>query len=106
VGALFLETGMDSVRHFIEPMLEEASDEIISAHNDHDSKSRFQEWAQSQNLGTPQYRTIAAYGPDHAKTFDVEVVVDGEVYGRGTGKSKQVAAKEAAHQALQALDLE
>lgn len=106
VGALYLEAGMDSVRHFIEPMLEEASDEIISAHNDHDSKSRFQEWAQSQNLGTPQYRTIASYGPDHAKTFDVEVVVDGVVYGRGTGKSKQVAAKDAAHQALQALDLE
>lgn len=106
VGALYLDKGMDDVRKFIEPMLEEASDEILSAHNDHDSKSRFQEWAQSQNLGTPQYRTIASYGPDHAKTFEVEVVVDGKVYGQGMGKSKQIAAKEAARQALQALDLE
>ena len=106
VGALYLESGLDAVRIFIEPMLEEATSLILAAHNDHDAKSRFQEWAQSQGLGTPIYRTIASYGPDHAKTFEVEVMVDGQPYGRGVGKSKQAAAKSAAGSALQALDLE
>lgn len=106
VGAIYLESGLSAVQRFVEPMLEETGDNIISARNDHDAKSRFQEWAQSQGLGTPLYRTVAAQGPDHAKIFEVEVLLDGQVYARGVGKSKQSAAKEAAQLALQALDLD
>jgi ribonuclease-3 len=106
VGALYIESGFSAVSDFIEPLLEEAAAETLSAHNEYDSKSLFQEWAQSQNLGTPQYRTCASFGPDHDKTFEVEVLVDGVVYGKGEGKSKQAAAKEAAREAMQILGLE
>lgn len=106
IGALYIEAGFNAVRDFVEPMLAEAVEVILVGRNDHDAKSLFQEWAQSQNLGTPLYRTIAAHGPDHAKTFEVEVLVDGKVYGSGVGKSKQAAAKEAARKALIALDIE
>jgi ribonuclease-3 len=44
---------------------------------------------------------VDSYGPDHAKVFVVEVVIGGQVYGRGEGRSKQVAAKAAARAALQ-----
>ncbi len=106
VGALYIESGMNSVSAFIEPFLVEAAAQIIAGRDDHDAKSLFQEWAQSQGLGTPLYRTVAAHGPDHAKTFEVDAVVDGSIYGHGTGKSKQAAAKEAARQALRSLGLE
>lgn len=106
VGALYIEAGFAAVSEFIEPLLQEASERILDAHEDHDAKSRFQEWAQAQGKGTPLYRTVSAQGPDHDKTFQVEVVLDGVVYGHGEGKSKQAAAKEAARDALLSLGLE
>ncbi len=106
VGALYIESGFIAVSAFIEPFLVEAAAQVIAGRDDHDAKSLFQEWAQSQSLGTPLYRTLAAHGPDHAKTFEVEVEVDGTVYGHGVGKSKQAAAKVAARMALRALGLE
>lgn len=106
VGALYIESGLNAVRSFLEPFLVQAAEQIIAGRDDHDPKSLFQEWAQAQSLGTPLYRTVAAHGPDHAKVFEVEVEVDGTVYGHGEGKSKQSAAKEAARNALQSLGLE
>jgi ribonuclease-3 len=106
VGALYIEAGMEIVREFIEPMLETGADEVLNQHNEHDAKSRFQEWAQSQGLGTPYYKTAASHGPDHAKVFEIEVIVDGTSYGRGIGHSKQTAAQAAARQALIDLGLE
>jgi len=106
VGALYLEGGMLAVRQFIEPLIETAADQVLNAHDDSDPKSRFQEWAQSAGLGTPQYHTVASHGPDHDKVFEVEAVIDRKVYGWGEGRSKQSAAKAAARQALKLLDLE
>ncbi len=105
IGALYLESGMDAVRDFIEPLLEETSGHVLSAHEEHDAKSRFQEWAQSEGLGTPHYHITTSYGPDHDKVFEVEVVVDGISYGHGVGHSKQSAAKAAAQMALDNLGL-
>lgn len=106
VGALYIEAGFGAVLDFIEPLLRDAAERVLDAHDNFDAKSRFQEWAQAQGMGTPQYRTVSAQGPDHDKTFQVEVVLDGVVYGRGEGKSKQAAAKEAARDALLSLGLE
>ncbi len=79
---------------------------MIADHDDSDPKSRFQEWAQSEGLGTPEYQTVASHGPDHDKVFEVEAVIDHQIYGRGEGRSKQSAAKAAASHALKLLDLE
>jgi len=106
VGALFLEGGIPAVQVFVEPKLEPAARRILSGHKDRDPKSLLQEWAQSAGHGTPYYRTVAARGPDHAKVFEVEVHIDGQVYGRGSGQSKQSAAKEAAQLTLQELGID
>lgn len=106
VGALFLEAGIDAVRDFIAPLLDRAANRIFSDQKDKDPKSSLQEWAQSQGYGTPTYRTIKAAGPDHAKVFEVEVVINGQVYGRGVGHRKQAAAKAAAMSALESLGLD
>jgi ribonuclease-3 len=105
VGAIYLDRGIQTVKQFIAPMLERASIRILSGNQDRDPKSTLQEWAQSQGLGTPFYKTIAAYGPDHAKTFEVEVHINNNFFGRGTGNSKQTAAKAAAEYALRTLNI-
>jgi ribonuclease-3 len=106
IGALYLNAGINAVVKFISPLLEEASEYILMMHKNEDPKSKFQEWAQAQGFPAPQYLTRSASGPDHAKVFDVDVVINGQVYGKGTGHSKQVAAKAAAQEALRHLGLD
>ena len=106
VGALYLNSGLQAVREFLEPLLEPATYQILAARKDQDPKSVLQEWVQSQGYGPPIYRTVAASGPEHDKTFDVEVIVDGKAFGRGRGHSKQAAAKVAARSALDTLGLD
>ena len=105
VGALYLDAGLDAVRDFIEPMLKPAAERILAEHAEQDPKSLLQEWVQSQGYGPPVYRTVATQGPEHDKTFEVEVLVNGQPFGRGTGRSKQAAAKSAASTALQTLGI-
>jgi ribonuclease III len=100
IGALFLDQGLEAVHEFVEPFLEEKTQNILNGNSDQDVKSLLQEWSQSQGLGAPTYRTVSAFGPDHDKIFEVEVIIGGEVAGRGEGHSKQAAAKNAARAAL------
>jgi ribonuclease-3 len=105
IGAIYLDSGVDSVRTFIIPLLDEAADEALINHRTEDPKSLFQEWAQAQGYSTPQYVTRSATGPDHSKLFEVDVVTNGKVYGSGDGHSKQIAAKSAAQDALRRLGM-
>lgn len=106
VGALYIDSGLEAVSNFIDPLLEPAAEKILSNNQDRDPKSMLQERIQARGFGPPIYRTVATHGPEHLKTFDVEVLVNGEVYGFGSGPSKQAAAKEAARAALERLDQE
>lgn len=105
VGALYLDQGIDAVMPFVEPLLDAVADQMLHSERNQDPKSELQEWTQSRGLGAPTYHTVAATGPDHAKIFDVEVVINGSVRGRGTGNSKQAAAKGAAREAIKILDV-
>ena len=105
VGALYLDSGMQPVRAFVEPLLEVAVQEIMAARLDHDAKSLLQEWSQAQGYGPPIYRTVSDSGPDHDKCFIVEVLINGQECGRGSGHSKQSAAKAAAQAALNSLGI-
>jgi len=105
VGALCLDAGLEAVRRFVEPILEPVADQIIALHRDQDPKSVLQELVQSHGLEPPQYRTVAATGPEHEKVFEVEVSINGQVFGRGIGHSKQSAAKVAARAALDVLEV-
>ncbi len=105
IGAIYIDQGIQKVKKFIEPMLEKATQKILHGNKDRDPKSTLQEWAQSQGLGTPFYKTISSYGPDHAKSFIIEVYIENVVYGSGIGHSKQAAAKLAAEQAIKSLKI-
>lgn len=106
VGALYLDRGLEAVVNFINPLLEPAADKIIANNQDRDPKSTLQERIQARGFGPPVYRTVSTSGPEHLKMFQVEVLVNGEVFGAGSGASKQAAAKEAARIAIERLDLE
>jgi ribonuclease III len=103
IGAIFLDAGIKGVNGFIYPQLESASLEIMENHKNEDPKSLLQEWAQSIGYVPPKYQLISATGPDHSKTFRVQVLVNKEVMGSGEGTSKQDAEKSAAQQALKKL---
>lgn len=100
IGALFIHGGIQAVNEFMVPMLEEVVDIIFKNHKDEDTKSRLQEWAQGNGFASPKYILVAEEGPDHDKTFQMEVRIGKRPYGRGTGTSKQTAEKAAAREAL------
>ncbi|MQC26558.1 MAG: ribonuclease III [Chloroflexi bacterium] len=104
IGALYLDAGVGAVETFVNPMLDEATAEISTAHGDRDPKSLLQEWVQARGEPTPIYEIVAESGPDHDKFFEVEVTVGGKSLARGEGRNKQAASKVAASTALQHLN--
>jgi ribonuclease-3 len=96
VGALYLDGGLAVVKTFVEPLLAPAAKAALSAETDLDAKSRLQEWSQAELGVTPHYRIVSESGPDHAKTFEAEVLLGKKVVGRGMGSSKQAAEQAAA----------
>jgi len=100
VGALYLDQGLSAARQFVEPLLVEAIAGILTQDGHKDARSALQELTQARFGLTPHYRTVAEYGPDHAKEFVVEVVLGTLAYGRGSGPTKQGAGRLAAADAL------
>jgi len=105
IGALYLDAGIPAVQRFIEPLIDGMRDRVLDRAEIFDPKSTLQEWAQAQKLGTPHYQTVETSGPDHARTFVVEVQIGKKPYGRGNGPSKHIAAQMAAQVALETLGL-
>jgi len=99
-GAIYLDHGLEQARACIEPLIRPALEQIRAEELYKDAKSEFQVWAQARYNVTPHYRVSGSEGPDHARTFTVQVLVGPEVWGEGRGRSKQVAAQAAAAEAI------
>jgi len=104
IGALYLQSDILTIQHFIHPLLEQTSERILLSPDFLDPKGRLQEWSQMQKFGVPKYMTINISGPDHDRIFEVDVQINGKVYGHGTGHSKQVAEFVAAQAALKSIE--
>lgn len=100
VGALYLDQDLTAVSQWVLPMMQNELGGAKTEVEDKDPKSRLQEMAQAALGVTPRYRTVSAEGPDHAKVFRVQVSIGDTVYGEGAGLSKQLAAQNAAIDAL------
>jgi ribonuclease III len=103
VAALYLGSGMAPVLALVDRLLVDAFARAAAGTLDRDYKTQIQEWAQSRLRAGPRYRVVAEHGPDHDKTFDVELEIRGEVLGRGAGRSKKDAEQAAARRALEEL---
>jgi ribonuclease-3 len=105
IAALFLDGGLEPARRFILTHVigslnvpEEGLDQAIT-----DYKSALQETAQSLKLPQPRYVIVAEEGPEHAKTFTVEVRLGKEWASQAQGLSKKAAGQKAAELILQQL---
>ena len=103
VAAVYLDGGFDHAYALIQRLFEEFFNTISSTSAIYfDYKSRLQELAQATLKSPPDYVIICEDGPDHDKTFEVELSV-GDIRTRGKGKSKKAAEQEAAKSALELL---
>ncbi len=103
MGALYLDQGFEAVCAYFEQMIERVAPVVLNENLDRDPKSQLQEWSQARLAVTPHYKLVTAEGPDHAKTFTVEVWLGDIVAAVGVGSSKQVAEQSAARTALNSL---
>ena len=103
IAAVFLDRGITVTRNFILRLFKSELRKAISQNKGSDYKSELQEFIQSSEQKVPTYHVIEATGPDHGKTFTVEVRLGNTVLGKGSGKSKKAAETEAARLALEQL---
>ncbi|OGN75978.1 MAG: ribonuclease III [Chloroflexi bacterium GWB2_49_20] len=104
VGAIYLQTEIKTVQGFIHELLEKTSENFLFQPDSYDPKSTLQEWSQANKLGIPKYATVNTAGPDHDRVFEVNVIIDGKIYGKGSGHSKQIASHSAALNALKSIN--
>jgi ribonuclease-3 len=104
VGALYLDGGLGVARAFLERALGpdlRAGARVLEP----DPKTRFQEWAHMRFQATPSYRAVSDSGVENdEQRFSVEVLVEGEAWGRGTARTKRAAERAAAEEALRRVD--
>ncbi|MFC1947430.1 ribonuclease III [Chloroflexota bacterium] len=103
IAAVYLDQGMVKTRKMIVKLLEDEWQKAIQKPAAIDYKSRLQELIQSREQRIPSYQVTGTSGPDHIKTFSVEVRLGDQVLGSGSGKSKKEAETEAAREALEKL---
>lgn len=97
IGAVFLDGGIDAAGELIRRFV---LDDIAHKQLFHDSKTRLQELVQKKAGRELSYRLSGESGPDHAKVFSTEVLIDGRIAGKGTGSSKKASEQSAAYDAL------
>ena len=102
VGALFLDQGYEAAKDAVLRLLGDEISAFSEAGVSTDVKSQLQAMAQQQGKPAPTYRVVKETGPEHAKEFEVEVVLEGDVVGTGRGRRKAEAEREAAAQAVAA----
>ena len=98
IAAMFLDGGYEAVTPYILRFLPEQFDRPSEAF--HDYKTALQEVIQQNPEEHVEYVLVGEEGPDHAKQFQMEVRLNSNVIGRGTGRSKKIAEQMAAKEAL------
>lgn len=97
IGAIFLDGGMEAAKTFINRfILSDLEDKQLF----YDSKTNLQELVQRTLKKEIHYEPAGEFGPEHDKTFQVDVYLDKEKIGSGEGRTKKAAEQKAAYEAL------
>lgn len=99
-GAIYLDGGMEAAKSFAIHLFSETLSSIGSSPAEQNPKGHLQEVLQTFGNAPPTYSIVQESGPDHAKCFEATVNWQGELLGRGQGKSKKEAEVDAARSAL------
>ena len=97
LGAIYLDGGFASAKEFV---LKFILNDLENKQLFYDSKTILQEIVQEKGTHLVEYHLIKEEGPDHNKSFTVDVLVSGHVMGTGVGHTKKAAEQEAAYQAI------
>lgn len=103
MAAVYLDGGMDAAKMVINLLFEEEMRAAADQGGLDDSKTELQELVHRLNYAVPDYRLVDESGPDHNKTFTIEVVLGDRVAGIGSGPNKKEAEKDAARAAIRTL---
>jgi len=98
VAAIYLESGYDAAKSFVQDMLADAVAEAASRPGEGDPKTRLRQWSEANGLGTPEYE-VTSSGPSHDATFSAVVRLSKRIMGTGEGSSKKGAEARAAEEA-------
>lgn len=101
LGALYLDQGIEVARTYLTRFLFPNAQEIVDKKLYVDFKSYLQEVVQQEIKISPTYKVVRSEGPDHAKTFWIDVIVGDKTIGSGSGHSKQEGEQAAASDALE-----
>ncbi len=102
IGAVYLDGGFEKVQKLVLEIFRDAIED--ARHGKYiitDYKTALQEKLQSRGITDIKYVLVSESGPDHDKTFEVELNVDGRAMSKGTGKSKKQAEQKAAESMLE-----
>jgi len=101
IGAIYLDTGIKSASDFIESQMQTILQNMdIRQLTYGDFKSAFQEFLHNTGQPEPVYRVVDELGPDHQKTFVIQVLINEEIVAEASGKTKKEAQQSAAQLAL------
>ncbi len=102
LAAVFLDGGLEHDRDIIQRFLLDRMEQVNRASRDH--KTYLQELVQRKSGQVLSYELIGESGPDHNKTFQMQVLLNGQPVGQGTGHSKKEAEQAAANAAIERLE--
>lgn len=100
IAAIYLDSNLDVVREWVLGQLHEAIGEAVKGKMSKDYKTEFQEVAQENGDVKIKYLIAGTTGPDHNKSFLVNVYLNDVLMGEGEGSSKKKAEQNAACDAL------
>jgi len=105
ICSIYLDSGIAAATRFIKNNILVDYETTVTRNELVNYKSILQEYMQSRNQSPPNYVTVGEEGPEHHKTFVVEVRSNGQILGVGKGNSKKNAHQDAAHIACQKLGI-
>lgn len=97
IGAIYLDGGFTNAKEFIHQFI---LTDLENKKLFYDSKTILQEMVQASMEEAISYRLIKESGPDHNKSFEVEVLIGEREYGNGIGRTKKAAEQQAAYHAI------
>lgn len=101
IAAVYLDGGFEAAFSLVSRQFYILMQEISVTEASKDYKTELQEQTQEMFKVAPGYRLISETGPEHNKVFEVEVLINGERFGRGHGKAKKEAEQQAAMEGLE-----
>ena len=99
LAAIYIDGGYEAAQTFVLGFIPRNLD-VRRKNKLSDYKTALQEIIQQNREERIEYVLVDEHGPDHAKVFTAEVLLNTNVIGRGTGSSKKQAEQNAAHEAL------